>query len=92
VRRFQARRSRWSCNPEDPSHTDNRPGREQNCAILRDREFVGSQVIYFLEAGRQRNPHGRPGAVGSLEAPVGAALDLYWDVADAVVLKRDLTA
>jgi hypothetical protein len=54
---------------------------------------VGSQVIYFLEAkdgSEIRMVVQEP--FGSLEAPVGAALDLYWDVADAVVLKRDLTA
>ena len=70
-------------------------GRAENKipAILRDREFVGSQVIYFLEAkdgSEIRMVVQEP--FGSLEAPVGAALDLYWDVADAVVLKRDLTA
>jgi hypothetical protein len=70
-------------------------GRAENKvpATLRDREFVGSQVIYFLEAkdgSEIRMVVQEP--FGSLEAPVGAALDLYWDVADAVVLKRDLTA
>lgn len=60
---------------------------------LRDREFVGSQVIYFLET-----PDGSEIRVvvqepfGSLEAPLGAALDLYWDIADAVVLKRSTAA
>jgi spermidine/putrescine transport system ATP-binding protein len=67
-------------------------GRVENkiSVILQDREFVGSQVIYFLEArdgSELRMVVQEP--FGSLEAPVGAALDVYWDIADAVILKRD---
>jgi ABC-type Fe3+/spermidine/putrescine transport system ATPase subunit len=66
-------------------------GQENKIAvILRDREFVGSQVVYFLEAqdgSELRMIVQEP--FGNLEAPVGAALELYWDIADAVVLKRD---
>ena len=61
--------------------------------ILRDREFVGSQVIYFLQASDAteiRVVVQEP--FGSLEAPLGTALDLYWDIADAVVLKRSPAA
>jgi ABC-type Fe3+/spermidine/putrescine transport system ATPase subunit len=58
-------------------------------AVLRDREFVGSQVIYFLDApggGEIRMVVQEP--FGRLEAPLGSALDLYWDVAEATLLRR----
>ena len=68
-----------------PDRQENRIG-----AILRDREFVGSQVIYYLDA-----PDGSEIRVvvqepfGKLEAPIGAALDLYFDFDDLVVLPRE---
>jgi spermidine/putrescine transport system ATP-binding protein len=63
--------------------------RKQNCirATLREREFVGSQVVYFLDAGASvdiRMVVQEP--FGNLEAPLGTELDLYWDVDDTVVL------
>jgi spermidine/putrescine transport system ATP-binding protein len=59
-------------------------------AVLRDREFVGSQVVYFLrtsDGSELRMVVQEP--FGSLEAPIGSTLDLYFDAADAVALARE---
>lgn len=64
-------------------------GHEQNGirATLREREFVGSQVVYFLDAGgglEIRMVVQEP--FGHLEAGLGTPLELFWDIDDTVVL------
>jgi ABC-type Fe3+/spermidine/putrescine transport system ATPase subunit len=56
-------------------------------AVLADREFVGSQVIYFLRAadgGELRMIVQEPFGAG--EASLGSRLDLYWSPDDLVPL------
>ena len=59
-------------------------------ATLREREFVGSQVVYTLAAadgGEWRMIVQEP--FGSLEAPLGAAVDLWFAPEDVFVLPSD---
>ena len=56
-------------------------------AVLKDREFVGSQMIYYLEAadgGMLRAIMQEP--FGALSAEPGSAIDLYWSSLDTYVL------
>jgi hypothetical protein len=56
-------------------------------AILNEREFVGSQVVYTLAAadgGEWRMIVQEP--FGALEAPLGSAVDLWFAPEDVFVL------
>ena len=70
-----------------------RPGDNRLTATLTDREFVGSQMIYYLE--------GRDGSglrmvlqepFGASQAEPGATLDLCWPAQDTYVLPVGTTA
>ena len=73
-------------------HTLGAPRENRVSAVLNEREFVGSQVVYTLSAfngAEIRVIVQEP--FGALEAPLGSTLDLFWLPEDAFVLpeKRD---
>ena len=68
-------------------HTLGAPRENRVSAVLNEREFVGSQVVYTLSAfngAEIRVIVQEP--FGALEAPLGSTLDLFWLPEDAFVL------